>query len=171
MDRSSIQLQLLQGAYVSPNERTAEASSGAALVEGNSVRAVVRMTGVAKGTVLRLLHDLGHACAEHHGKTVPESKTERVQPDETWCFVGAKERNIPANKVTECWGDAVHDVFGSPDPKHISTSYVARQKSQGRESQGCRSASLRLLQLLPRASDIARYACDGCGVHDSRVGH
>lgn len=30
-----------------------------ALVEGNSIRATCRMTGVAKGTVLKLLADIG----------------------------------------------------------------------------------------------------------------
>jgi len=35
----------------------------AALVEGNSIRATSRMTGAAKGTVLKLLADLGKACA------------------------------------------------------------------------------------------------------------
>lgn len=37
----------------------------AALVEGNSIRATCRMTGVAKGTVLKLLVDLGKACAKY----------------------------------------------------------------------------------------------------------
>jgi transposase-like protein len=36
----------------------------AALVEGNSIRATVRMTGVAKNTVVKLLADVGKACAE-----------------------------------------------------------------------------------------------------------
>ncbi len=38
----------------------------AALVEGNSIRATCRMTGAAKGTVLKLLADLGKPCAEYH---------------------------------------------------------------------------------------------------------
>jgi transposase InsO family protein len=38
----------------------------AALVEGNSIRSTVRMTGVAKNTVAKLLVDLGYACAAHH---------------------------------------------------------------------------------------------------------
>jgi hypothetical protein len=41
-----------------------------ALVEGNSINATCRMTGVAKHTVLNLLRDLGCACAEYHHKTV-----------------------------------------------------------------------------------------------------
>lgn len=78
----------------------------AGLVEGNSIRAVVRMTGVAKGTVLRLLHDLGQVCMEHHDAVVRQLDTERVQADEIWCFVGAKQRNAPADKISEGWGDA-----------------------------------------------------------------
>ena len=38
----------------------------AALVEGNSIRATCRMTGAAKGTVLKLVVDLGNACAAYH---------------------------------------------------------------------------------------------------------
>jgi len=40
-----------------------------ALVEGNSIRATVRMTGVAKNTVAKLLVDLGAACDEYQDRT------------------------------------------------------------------------------------------------------
>jgi hypothetical protein len=36
-----------------------------ALVEGNSIRATVRMTGAAKNTATKLLVDLGAACEEY----------------------------------------------------------------------------------------------------------
>jgi hypothetical protein len=39
----------------------------AALIEGNSIRATVRMTGVAKNTVIKLLCDIGKACAVYQG--------------------------------------------------------------------------------------------------------
>ena len=39
-----------------------------ALVEGNSIRATCRITDTAKGTVIRLLRDVGKACAEYHAK-------------------------------------------------------------------------------------------------------
>ena len=35
------------------------------LVEGSSVRATVRMTGIAKNTVAKLLIELGAACAQY----------------------------------------------------------------------------------------------------------
>src|SRR5438874_1033293 len=69
-----------------------------ALVEGNSIRATSRMTGVAKGTILRLLEDVGQACAEFHDRTVRNVKSKRVQCDEIWQFCYAKEKNVPADK-------------------------------------------------------------------------
>jgi hypothetical protein len=38
----------------------------AALVEGSSINSIVRMTGVAKHTILKLLEDVGCACAAYH---------------------------------------------------------------------------------------------------------
>jgi IS1 family transposase len=69
----------------------------AALVEGNSIRATCRMTGVAKGTVLKLLVDLGHACEAYHRRTVFKVKSRRIQCDEIWSFCYAKAKNVPAN--------------------------------------------------------------------------
>ena len=39
-----------------------------ALVEGNSVRSTCRITGTAKGTVLKLLVELGSACQKYQDK-------------------------------------------------------------------------------------------------------
>jgi IS1 family transposase len=70
----------------------------AALVEGNSIRATVRMTGVAKNTVVKLLTDLGAACDRFHDETVRNVRAKRVQCDEIWSFVYAKQKNVPAEK-------------------------------------------------------------------------
>lgn len=67
----------------------------AALVEGNSIRATCRMTGVAKGTVLKLLVDLGSACAAYQDRTLRNLPCKRVQADEIWSFCYAKEKNVP----------------------------------------------------------------------------
>jgi IS1 family transposase len=66
----------------------------AALVEGNSVRATVRMTGVAKNTVAKLLVELGAACAEYLDKALVNLPCKRVQCDEIWSFVAAKQANV-----------------------------------------------------------------------------
>lgn len=65
-----------------------------ALVEGCSIRATCRMTGVAKGTVLKLLADLGKACRAYHDAHVRGLRCQRVQADEIWAFVGCKDKNL-----------------------------------------------------------------------------
>jgi IS1 family transposase len=70
----------------------------AALVEGNSIRATCRMTGVAKGTVLKLLIALGEACQKYQDKTLRNLTCSKIQCDEIWAFVHAKEKNVPKDK-------------------------------------------------------------------------
>jgi len=70
----------------------------AALVEGNSIRATCRIAGVAKGTVLRLLGEVGRACAEYQWKTLRDLNCRRIQCDEIWSFCYAKEKNVPEDK-------------------------------------------------------------------------
>ncbi len=67
----------------------------AALVEGTSVNATVRMTGVAKNTILKLLADLGRACIEYQDRTLRNLACKRIQCDEIWQFCYAKEKNVP----------------------------------------------------------------------------
>src|SRR5580693_6145058 len=76
-----------------------------ALVEGNSIRGTCRMVGVDKKTVLRLLADVGDACAAYHDDTVRNLTCVRVQCDEIWSFCHAKERNIPHQDKGEGVGD------------------------------------------------------------------
>ena len=75
------------------------------LIEGCSIRATVRMTGVAKNTVVKLLADLGCACAAYHNRHVRNLRVRRLQCDEIWCFVGAKAKNVSVEKKQEGWGD------------------------------------------------------------------
>ncbi len=67
----------------------------AALVEGNSIRATCRMTDVAKGTVLKLLVDLGKACARYQDEKLRNLPCKRIQCDEIWSFCYAKQKNVP----------------------------------------------------------------------------
>jgi len=70
----------------------------AALVEGNSIRATCRMTDTAKGTVLKLLVDLGRACEGYQRQTLVNLKPRLIQCDEIWSFVGCKQKNVPEEK-------------------------------------------------------------------------
>ena len=76
-----------------------------ALVEGNSLRSTCRMTGVAMNTVLKLLAEIGAACADFHDEKVRDLDAVRVQCDEIWQFVGAKAKNVSDEKKIAGWGD------------------------------------------------------------------
>ena len=71
----------------------------AALVEGTSVNATCRMTGVAKHTVLKLLKDMGCAAASYHDAHVRNLRVRRIQADEIWAFVNGKDKNLTMEQV------------------------------------------------------------------------
>jgi IS1 family transposase len=71
----------------------------AALVEGTSINATCRMTGVSKHTVLNLLRDIGCACAAYHNANVRNLRVRRVQADEIWSFVYGKDKNLTLEQV------------------------------------------------------------------------
>jgi len=77
-------------------ERRAQVIS--TLVEGNSIRATCRITGAAKGTVIRLLADVGRACAEYQDKHLRNLPCKHIQCDEIWSFCYAKQKNVPEDK-------------------------------------------------------------------------
>lgn len=78
------------------SKRTAVIS---ALVEGVSINATCRMTGVAKHTALKLLEDMGCAAAAFHNAHVRNLRVRRVQADEIWAFVYGKDKNLSMEQV------------------------------------------------------------------------
>jgi IS1 family transposase len=70
----------------------------AALVEGNSIRATVRMTGVSKNTIVKLLAEVGTACDRYQDEHLRNLKCKRIQCDEIWSFCYAKQKNVPLEK-------------------------------------------------------------------------
>jgi len=64
------------------------------LVDGNSIRATCRITGASKNTIVKLLADLGKACRDYHDAHVVGINAKRVQCDEIWSFVYAKDKNL-----------------------------------------------------------------------------
>ena len=97
----------------------------AALVEGNSIRATCRMTGAAKGTVLKLLADLGEACDEYQDRAIRGLRVDLLQCDEIWSFCYAKDRSLPYTKAApEGAGSVWTWTAIDPDTKLLLTWYV-----------------------------------------------
>jgi IS1 family transposase len=53
------------------------------------------MTGVTKQTILRLITDLGVACAKYQDEKLRNLPCKRIQADEVWAFCHAKDKNLP----------------------------------------------------------------------------
>ncbi len=64
------------------------------LCEGSSIRAVTRLTGASKNTVIKLMVEAGKACAAYHDERVRNLKARRIQCDEIWSFCYAKDKNV-----------------------------------------------------------------------------
>jgi hypothetical protein len=69
------------------------------LVEGNSIRSTVRLTGFALNTITKLLVDLGAACARYQDDHLRDLRSERIECDELWAFCHAKARNVPEERA------------------------------------------------------------------------
>jgi IS1 family transposase len=95
----------------------------ACLVEGNSIRATVRMTGVAKNTVTKLLVDMGTVCSIHMDRLMQDLPCQRIQADEIWAFVYAKQKNVPPEKRDEA-GDVWTWIAMDPDTKLVPTFLI-----------------------------------------------
>jgi IS1 family transposase len=125
-----------------------------ALVEGCSVRSTSRLTGVAKGTILRLLAEVGAACAEYHNRVVCKVSAKRVQVDEIWSFVGCKQKNVTAEKAeAEICGDVWTFVAIEAQAKLVISWLV------GRRDAGCATEFLQDVQ--SRLANPIQLTSDG----------
>ena len=96
------------------------------LVEGNSLRATVRMTGVHRTTIQKLLVELGAACSAYQDKTFRNLKCKRVQCDEIWSFVYAKDKNLPEDLRNQTGVGSVWTwVALDPDTKLVPCWFVS----------------------------------------------
>src|SRR6202035_1736837 len=91
-----------------------------ALVEGNSMRSISRMTGASRNTIDKLLCDLGGACSEYQDKAFRNLKCQRIQCDEIWSFISAKEKNCSAKMKAKGAGDIWTWVALDPDSKLVT---------------------------------------------------
>src|SRR4051812_38000152 len=94
------------------------------LVEGNSIRATVRMSGVSKNTVTKLLADVGRACSVYQDRAFRNLSCKRIECDEVWSFVGAKEKNTTEETKANGWGDCWTWTSIDADTKLIPCWYV-----------------------------------------------
>jgi IS1 family transposase len=100
-----------------------------AIIEGCSVRSISRMTGASKNTIAKLLVELGAACLDYMNKHLVNLRCQKVQCDEIWSFVAAKEKNVTAKlraqnpHAGDCWTWVALDA----DTKLVCSWWVGRR--------------------------------------------
>lgn len=125
----------------------------AALVEGNSIRATCRMTGVAKGTVLKLLVDLGKACEAYQRRVLVNLKCRRIQCDEVWSFCYAKAKNVPQEKRGRFgYGDVYTWTAIDADTK-LAVSWLVGERDAGYAAEFINDLASRLATRIQLTTD------------------
>ena len=124
------------------------------LVEGNSLRATARITGVSRNTVDKLLVAVGKACQKFHDEKVSNVKSRRVQCDEIWSFVYAKEKNVSSDlKDSGEAGDVWTWTALDSDSKLIVSCYVGDRSAE--------SANYFMQDVAGRLSNRVQLTTDG----------
>lgn len=130
------------------------------LSEGMGVNATARVTGKSKNTVLKLLGDVGEACALYQDRVMRNLRCKRVQVDEIWSFVGAKQKNVrPGNRGSQ--GDVYTYTAIDSDTKLMPCWFVGQRISQHAEAF--------MKDLAPRFAGRVQLTTDGFAAYPHAV--
>jgi IS1 family transposase len=133
------------------------------LVEGNSIRATVRMTGAAKNTITKLLTDVGQACADYQDQAFRDLPCEVVEADEIWSYCYAKNKNVPEQfKGTPGYGDVWTFTAICADTKLVPSWLVGERTAD--------DADVFLRDLAGRMANRIQLSTDGNKIYESTVG-
>lgn len=134
------------------------------LVEGNSIRATVRITGAAKNTITKLLTDLGGACATYQDHILRDLPCKTIECDEMWGFCYAKQKNVPTeHQGTFGYGDVWTWIAICADTKLVPTWLVGE-----RTTEDCMAF---MIDLKSRMSDRIQLSTDGHQTYMASVGY
>jgi IS1 family transposase len=132
-----------------------------ALVQGNSIRATVRMIGAAKNTVTKLLVDLGRACAKYQDRTLRNLPCKLIQCDEIWSFIGAKGKSTSEERKARAWRDIWTWVAIDSETKLVPSFMLG--------SRGAQTAKALMDDLVSRLANRVQLTTDGHRVYLNAV--
>jgi len=99
------------------------------LVEGNSLRSTSRIMDISINTVTKILEQVGQACQQFHNDTVINVNSTRIEFDEIWSFVYAKDKNVEycTKSAEDGAGDAWTWVGIDADSKLVVSFFVGNR--------------------------------------------
>jgi IS1 family transposase len=103
------------------------------MVEGMSVRAISRITGVDKKTILSLLQTVGAKCQAILDARVRNIRPRFVQLDELWSYVHTKQNHLSEDDPDE-WGDAYTWVALDAETKLVISHLVGKRDAESANS-------------------------------------
>lgn len=99
------------------------------LLECNSIRAVERITGVNRNTLLNLLETVGRNAKRFWATKMQNLPAMEVEVDEVWDFVGCKEKTRQRKLYSEEWGDCYCFTAVERTSKLLLAYHVGRRTS------------------------------------------
>jgi len=120
---SETRLEAVEGHYI---DKAKTAKAFALMLEGMSVRAISRITGLHRDTILSLMVATGRNCRAIFNKRVRNLRTRFVQADELWTFVHTKEPRLTA-KSLKTWGDCYVWIALDSETKMILSYLVGKR--------------------------------------------
>ncbi len=125
----------------------------AALVERVGIRATCRMTGASKGAVLKLIADLGPACAEYMDKAFQNLTCRTLEVDEIWAFCHAKAKNVPEDKKGVFGFGDVWTFTGIDAETKLMPSYMVGPRDGGTATEFMQDLAGRLANRVQLTTD------------------
>ena len=94
-----------------------------------SIRSTARIAEVSRNTVTKLIVDAGKASADYQDRVLRDLECRRIQVDEAWCFVYAKEKNVArATSAPAQAGDVWTWVAMDAESRDEASSQLARRR-------------------------------------------
>ena len=101
-----------------------------ALVEGNSIRSIERMTGVHRDTIMRLLNRVGERCSRLLDQHMVGFHSRLIQVDEIWTFCRKKEQRLSdTERLDPELGDQYVFIALDAETKLVPTFTVGKRDS------------------------------------------
>ena len=104
-----------------------------ALTEGCSIRAVERLTGVHRDTIMRLAVRVGEGCSKLHGAMMRDLHVNRIELDEIWAYVGKKQKRVKPED-SDMVGDQYTFIALADTAKAIITYRTGKRNKENTEA-------------------------------------